>query len=98
MIGDFPYDFGGDAGGGADALMIIGAIGEEFLDEGKDGPRSLRHRLAGVAVRHTGRVRFEQQAAVVGIDKGMALAALDLLARRIPVDRRLRPSSRFDYR
>jgi len=60
--------------------MIIGAVGEEFLDEGKDGSRRLQHRSGGIAVLHIGRVGFEQQAAPIGIDKGMAFAALDLLA------------------
>jgi hypothetical protein len=75
LIGDFPDDFDGDAGGCPDTIMIIGAVGEELLDEGKDGPRRLQHRSAGVAILHIGGMRFEQQAAAVGIDKGVALAS-----------------------
>lgn len=60
-------------------VMIIGAVGEELLDEGKDGPRRLQHRPADVAMLHIGAMRFEQQAAAVGIDNRMAFAALIFL-------------------
>ncbi len=60
--------------------MIIGAVGEQLFTEREHWPRRLQYRSCGITILDIGRVRFEQQAAPIGIDQGVALAAFDLLA------------------
>ena len=52
LIGDFRDNSGSNPGSRPDAVLVLGAVGEELFDEGKDGPRRRKHRPAGVAVLH----------------------------------------------
>ena len=58
----------------------VSAVGEDLRDEGKEVARGLQHRPAAVAILDVGRVRFQHQGTPVGVDEGVALSALDLLA------------------
>lgn len=74
-------DLDGDACGLCDAVGIIGGIGEDPFDEGKAAAGCLQQRDGAIAVLDLGRMTLQDQGATIGVDHGVALAAVDLLAR-----------------
>ena len=78
LIGDILDDLDGDAGCVLDPLGAIGAVGEGELDKGERALLCPQQRAGAIA--DVGRVSLDHQDAPVGVDHGMALAALDLLA------------------
>ncbi len=75
LIGLFPDDFDGDAGGRGHPLVIVSAIGPDELDEWKQGAGHLKQRPAAVTVLNVGGMGFHEQRPPVGVDERMALAA-----------------------
>jgi hypothetical protein len=68
-------------------------IGEDAVNEGEDTAGGFQKRSAAVAILDTRRMRFEHEAAPIGIDERVALSAFDLFAgviaaRRFAVERR----------
>src|SRR3954463_14958793 len=80
LVGVLANDLDGDGGGAGNPLPGVAAVGEDLRDEGKGVARGRQHGPAAVAVLDVGRVRFQHQGTTVGVDEGVALSALDLLA------------------
>ena len=80
LIGMLVDDLDDDAGLGGDTLAGISSVGEDAFNEGEDRARGLQKRPATVAILDTRWMRFEHEAAPIGIDERMALAAIDLFA------------------
>jgi hypothetical protein len=81
LIRALPDDLDGDHGGLGDSIACVAAVGEDLLDERERSTRRTQQRTATVAILNTGRVRFEDEAAPVGVDESMTLTPVDLLAR-----------------
>lgn len=64
--------------------MIVGAGGEDPLHGGEDRPGDAQERGPAVRVPDVGGRRLDQKRAPVGIDPGVALAALDPLPASAP--------------
>ena len=69
---------------------LVGAIGEDALDEGEPATGSTQQQIRAVAILHVGRMDHDVQEKAERIDEDMPLAARDLLARieALRVDRR----------
>jgi len=69
---------------------LIGAIGEDALDEGEQTTGSTQQQIRAVAILHVGGMDHDVQEEAERIDEDMPLAARDLLARieALRVDRR----------
>src|SRR5208282_6208984 len=80
LVSNLPDDLDDDDGGGPDAVCVIGAVSEGELDEGKGIAGGLEQRNCAVAVLDVGRMGQKDERAPVGVDHGVALATLDLLA------------------
>jgi hypothetical protein len=80
LIGDLLHHLDGDGGGVSDALGVVGAVGEGEFDERERPSGCLQERDGAVAVLDIGRMSLDQKRAAVGVDHGVALTALDLLA------------------
>ena len=73
-------DLNDDAGCGGNTLAGISPIGEDAVNEGEDMAGGFQKRSAAVAILDTRRMRFEHEAAPIGIDERVALSAFDLFA------------------
>src|SRR5215204_3294741 len=80
LVGVLANDLDGDGGGAGNPLPGVAAVGKDLRDEGKGVARGRQHGPAAVAVLDVGRVRLQHQGTTVGVDEGVALSALDLLA------------------
>src|SRR3979490_908508 len=65
---------------GGNTLAGIPPIGEDAVNEGEDTAGGFQKRSAAVAILDTRRMRFEHEAAPIGIDERVALSAFDLFA------------------
>lgn len=79
-MGDFMDNFDDDIRRLRNPLMIVAAVGESASDEGIQRARGGEQRAAAIAVLNTGRMRFKDEPAPVGVNQRVAFAALDLLA------------------
>src|SRR5208282_3857921 len=80
LIGIFAHDLDCDQRGRGDLLTGISAVSEDPLDEREDAARSPQKRSAAVTILDARRMRFEHEAAAVGVDERMALASVNLLS------------------
>jgi hypothetical protein len=80
LVGIFAHYFDGDQRGLGDLFPGIPVVGEDPLDEGKDAARSPQEWSAAVTILGVRGMRFENEAAAVGVDERMALASVDLLS------------------
>jgi hypothetical protein len=60
-------------------------VGEDPLNERESAARDSQKRFATVAIMNARRMRFEHEAAPVGVDERVALASVDILARIVTV-------------
>ena len=60
---------------------LIGAVGEQFCQEGEQAEQARQQRKAAVAVLNVGGGDDAAQEQALGIDQDVALLALDQLAR-----------------
>jgi hypothetical protein len=69
---------------------LVGAIGEDALDEGEQTTGSTQQQIRAVAILHAGRMDHDVQEEAERIDQNVPLAARDLLARieALRIDRR----------
>jgi hypothetical protein len=81
LHGDLVDDLDLGAGSLGDALMVVATISPDLLDEREQAARDLQHCTAAITILDIGGVGFDQQRPAIGIDQGMAVAALYLLAR-----------------
>ena len=81
LINVLAHDLDRDQRRLGDFLASIPAVSEEPPDEREDAARSPQKRPAAVAILDARRMRFEHEAAAVGVDQRMALASVDLLSR-----------------
>ena len=65
----------------ATTWALIAAVADDALDEGEAPPGLAQQRLGTVAVLHAGRVHIHVQQQAERIDKDVALATKDFLAR-----------------
>jgi hypothetical protein len=80
LVGIFAHNFDGDQRGPGDLLTGISAVGEDPLNEREDAPRDSQKRSATIAILDAGRMRFEHEAAAVGVNERVPLAPVDLLS------------------
>src|ERR1035437_9454709 len=80
LIGVLAHDFNGNQRGLGNLLTRIAAVSEDPLDEREDATRGPQKRSAAIAILDVRRMGFEHEATPLGIDKGMTLASIDLLA------------------
>src|SRR6202162_5279449 len=80
LIGVLAHDLNRDQGSLGDLLPRISAVSEDPLDEWEDSARGAQKRSAAIAILDVRRMGFEHEATPIGIDKGMTLASIDLLA------------------
>ena len=80
LIGIFAHDLDRDQRGRGELLTGIPAVSEDPLDEREDAAGSPQKRSATVTILDARRMRFEYEAAAVGVDERMALAPVDLLS------------------
>jgi len=79
---DLGLEMGEDAGqGGVKDRPLIGAVGEQFFEEGKQIEQRRQEREAAVAILNVGGGDDTAQEQALAIDQDMALLALDQLAR-----------------
>ena len=75
------FEIGQDLRQGAVELWAgIGAVGEEFAQEGKEAEQCREQRHAAIAILNVGGGDQTMQQQTLGIDQNMALLALDQLA------------------
>jgi hypothetical protein len=63
-----------------DTGSLIAGIGEDLLDERERAARGGEQRPGSIAILHAGMMGEQDEAAPVGVDEGVPLAAHDLLA------------------
>ena len=81
-LDDLGFEMGKDAGqGAAKDRPCIGAVGEQFLEEGKQIEQRRQEREAAVAILNVGGGDSAVQEQALRIDQNTALLALDQLAR-----------------
>ena len=81
-LDDFGFQIGQDCGQRAvEDRSLVGAVGEQFRQEGKQAEQDRKQRDAAVAILNVGgsHETFEQQ--TLRIDQNMTLLALDQFAR-----------------
>jgi len=79
---DFGFEAREDAGQGAmKDRPVIGAVGEQLPQEGKQAAQGREQREAAVAILNVGGGDEAVQEQALGIDQNMPLLALDQLAR-----------------
>ncbi len=71
--------------GAAKDRPLVGAIGEQFCQEGKQTEQCREQRKAAIAILNIGGGDDAVQQQPFGIDQNMALLAVDQLARIEPV-------------
>ena len=85
-LDDLDHPMAGAGSGSCDAWSLIAGIGEDALDEGeKAAGASIENQPRSVAVLNIGRMDDDVQQEAERIDKNMALAPGDLLARIKPL-------------
>lgn len=78
------FQFPGPDPGGGRCLALVGALGKDLLDEGKEAAHPGQDRERAIAVLDTGGLDLADQQHAQGVDGDMPLDALDLLARVVP--------------
>ncbi len=81
-LDDLGLDMGQDAGqGAAKDRPLIGAVGEQFPEKGKQTEQCRQQLEAAVAILNVGGGDDAVQQQALGVDQNMPLLALDQLAR-----------------
>jgi hypothetical protein len=81
LIGILAYNLDRDQRCPCALFTRISAISEDPLDEREDTTRNSQQRTAAIAILDARRMRFEYEAAPIGVDECMAFTSVDLLAR-----------------
>ena len=78
---DFEYPATGLGDNLGHLRSLVAGVGEDALDEGEQTPRRLEQVASAVAILDIGRMDGDAQEKAERVDKDVALAARDLLAR-----------------
>lgn len=85
-LDDLDHPMAGAGSGPCDAWSLVAGIGEDALDEGEQAAgASIENQPGPVAVLNVGGMDDDVQQETERVDKDMALAPDDLLARIIPL-------------